>query len=187
MDAEWDDPDDRWGDELDYQEEIAPDALDQADRALLSDWEMESVAYAARVAEGYDFEAEEAAYEAEGETHVGECTASVCTCAGFAPRFPTTDPTLDGASPGEKLLGECTASACTCAGFAPQCATTDPAFAICGTVGSLEGPTPVAASRRYCAQGRLRGQRLRGQRLALRFARTRRGWGPGRFLNGRGS
>ena len=36
MDAEWDDPDDRWGDELDYQEEIAPDALDQVDRALLS-------------------------------------------------------------------------------------------------------------------------------------------------------
>ena len=58
MDAEWDDPDDRWGDELDYQEEVSPDALDQVDRALLSDWEMESVAYAARDAEGYDFEAE---------------------------------------------------------------------------------------------------------------------------------
>ena len=37
--------------------------------------------------------------------------------------------------------------------------------AICGTVRSLEVPTPVAASRRYCAQGRLWGQRLRGQRL----------------------
>ena len=49
---------DRWGDELDYREEVSPDALDQVDRALLSDWEMESVAYAARDAEGYDFEAE---------------------------------------------------------------------------------------------------------------------------------
>ena len=76
MDAEWNDPDDGWGDELDYQEldyeEVPPDALDQVDRALLSDWEMESVAYAERVAEGYDFEAERAEVEAEEELELSQ-------------------------------------------------------------------------------------------------------------------
>ena len=72
MDAEWNDPDDGWGDEWNDPddgwglEEVPPDALDQVDRALLSDWEMEPVAYAERVAEGYDFEAERAQVEAEG-------------------------------------------------------------------------------------------------------------------------
>ena len=76
MDAEWNDLDDGWGDELDYQEldyeEVPPDALDQVDRALLFDWEMEPVAYAERVAEGYDFEAERAEVEAEEESFLSQ-------------------------------------------------------------------------------------------------------------------